>query len=191
MQVSNNDAPMARLFPRPAESAGEGEILTDETRFAIHDQAILPDATGEGATADLLDLVADHRRDLLPALLDALDSSAATREPARGLMALVAACGLVEVPSPCAAALAVAANLERLADSSSPWTHPAQVVRHPDAQALYRLCRARLEDPSETARQRLEQIQPRLERAARLTEKAASRRSQNAALPARWAQRWL
>ncbi len=124
-------------------------------------------------------------------LREALINSESTREHAEQLMELVAACGLTESPSPCATAMAISADLERLANTSSRWTHPAQVVKNPDAQALHKLCTARIEHETGLARERLEKIQPRLERTARLTEKAASRRSQSMARQPKWVASWL
>ena len=125
-------------------------------------------------------------------LLEALNNSASTHEHAEQLNG---AGGCLwfwdEAPSPCATAMAISTDLERLANTSSHWTHPAQVVKNPDAQALHKLCSARIERETGGARERLQKIQPRLERTARLTKKAASRRNQSAARQPRWVDGWL
>ena len=123
--------------------------------------------------------------------LVALNRIWATGLSVRELMKLVAACGLNDSPSPYTTAMAISADLEKLAGTSSQWTHPAQVVKNPDALALYRLCAARVEVEVGAARKRLEEILPRLKRTARLTEKAASRRSQSTPRQPKWVDRWL
>ena len=132
-------------------------------------------------TGDLVDLVADHRPDLLKTLLQVLHDSETTCEHVEKLIELVTACGVSDEVSPCATATAISADLEKLASTSDRWTHPAQVVRQPHLQALHKLCAARSEQETGTARERLANILPRLERAARLMKKAASRRDQEAA----------
>jgi len=132
------------------------------------------------ALADLIDLVANHRSDLLPTLLDALGETESAREPAKALTDLVATSGVADSRNPCATAIAIAADLEKLASVPDAWTHPAQIVRHPHVQALSKLCAARIESNTGSDREQLKKIQPRLERAAKLTERAASRRQQEA-----------
>lgn len=191
MRLSKNEVPAPMLYPLQSDSGGPealAELLGKHN--GAGDQAA-SEQTAFRATADLLDLVSDHRRDLMATLLEALKSSESTREHAEQLIELVAACGVDESPSPCATALAISADLERLANTSSHWTHPAQVVQNPDAQALHKLCQARIERATEADRERLENIQERLERTARLTQKAASRRHQSAARQPKWVDSWL
>ncbi len=180
MRLAKNEVPAPMPIPLQPDPAGGQEALAEilGARFGEAKQGAAP---SERAVADLLDLAADHRRDLLETLVCALKGSGATREHAERLADLVAACGLAEVPRPYATAMEIAADLERLAHTSSQWTHPAQVVPRPDAQALYQLCTARIEHETGPARDRLENVLPRLERTARLTRKAASRRNQSAA----------
>ncbi len=190
MRLSKNEVQAPMPYPIQPETGGSdafAEIL--DKRNGSHRQTA--DPASFRATADLLDLVSDHRHDLLDTLLQALKDSDTTREHAVQLVELVAACGLTEAPSPCATAMAISADLERLANTSSRWTHPAQVVKSPNAQALYKLCTARLEHATGPDRERLEKIQPRLERTARLTEKAANRRNQSAARQPKWVDSWL
>ncbi len=193
MRLSKNEVSAPMPYPLQGASAEGQEALAEVlgTLYGGHHEAARPVPPSVRATADLLDLVADHRRDLLKTLLEALNNSESTREHAEKLMELVAACGLAEATSPCAAAMAISTDLERLANTSSRWTHPAQVVENPDAQALYKLCAARIEGEAGPARERLEKILPRLERTARLTQKAASRRHQSAARQPKWVDRWL
>ncbi len=194
MRLLKNEVPAAMPIPLRNDSAGGGqetrlEVLS--TRFGAGPEAKQSVSPPVSAVADLLDLAADHRQDLLETLLAALKDSDTTREHAEHLMDLVAACGLAEGPRPCATAIAISADLERLAHTSSQWTHPAQVVSRPDAQALYKLCVARIGRENGSVRERLEKILPRLERTARLTEKAASRRNQSAARQPKRVDRWF
>ncbi len=133
------------------------------------------------ATSELMDLVANHRPDLLKTLLDVLHDSKKTRQPVEELLDLITACGVSEATSPCATSTAIADDLEKLASTTDRWTHPAQIVTRPHIQALYHLCTTRLRKETGTAKERLENILPRLERTARLAEKAASRRAQETA----------
>ncbi len=192
MRLLKNEVPAPMPIPLQPDSAGgqEPRLEVVGTRFGVSPEATLTVAPGVRAVADLLDLTADHRGDLLETLLAALKDSDATREHAEHLMDLVTACGLAEGPRPCATAMEISADLERLAHTSSQWTHPAQVVPRPDAQALYKLCAARIGRENGSARERLERILPRLERTARLTEKAASRRHQSAARQPQRLDRW-
>lgn len=193
MRLSKNEVPTPMLFPPQTGSAEGQEALAEAlgTRYGARREANGSAPPSVRDTADLLDLVADHRRDLLKTLLDALKGSESTREHAEHLIELVAACGVDEALSPYATAMSISADLERLAGTSSHWTHPAQVVKNPDAQALFKLCAAKVESEVGPARERLEQILPRLERTARLTEKAATRRSQSATRQLKWVDRWL
>ena len=191
MRLSKNEVPAPMLYPLQPDSerpAALAELLGK--RNGAGDQATSEQASFR-ATADLLDLVSDHRRDLVETLQEALKSAEATREHAEQLIELVAACGVNESPSPCATAMAISADLERLANTSSRWTHPAQVVQNPDAQALHKLCQARIERTTGADRERLENIQERLERTARLTQRAASRRNQSAARQPKSVASWL
>ncbi len=192
MRLSKNEIPAPVPYPLQPASGGQEALagLLGKRNGTRHD-ATTSDPANFRATADLLDLVSDHRRDLMQTLLEALNNSESTREHAEQLMELVAACGLAEATSPCATAMAISVDLERLANTSSRWTHPAQVVKNPDAQALHKLCTARIEHETGPARERLEKIQPRLERTARLTKKAASRRNQSAARQPKWVESWL
>ena len=187
MRLSKNEAPAAMPYPPPANAATNALEAHFETRLESTPFAP-PNAR---AVAELMDLVADHRRELFSTMLEALKGSESTGEHASRLMDLVAACGVAETTSPCATAMAISADLEKLANTASQWTHPAQIVKHPDTQALYRLCASRIESETGTSRERLKKIQPRLERTARLAEKAASRRSQSASRQPQWVDRWL
>lgn len=192
MRLSKNEAPTPMPYPMSGESGGHedlAQILGE--RFGARNGKAKGNPPSRRTVADLLDLVADHRRDLLPTLLAALKDSKPTREHAEQLMDLVVDCGLVESPSPCTTAMTISADLEKLANAAGQWTHPAQVVKHPDAEALYKLCAARIQRESGGERERLVQIQPRLERTARLAQKAASRRSQSAARQPKWVDQWL
>ncbi len=191
MRRSKNEVPATMPIPLQTDTAGGEESLADVlgARFGEGNGAKRTVPPNVRATADLLDLVADHRRDLLETLLAALEDSETTREHAERLMDLVADCGLSEVPSPCATAMEISADLEKLAHTSSQWTHPAQIVERPEAQALHKLCVARIGRENGSSRERLEKILPRLELTARLTQKAASRRSQSTARQR--ASRWL
>ncbi|MEM7582984.1 MAG: hypothetical protein AAF560_06365 [Acidobacteriota bacterium] len=133
------------------------------------------------AVGQLMDLIADQRSDLLQVQIDTLTTCEKTREQANALVKLVSACGVADSQSPCATALAIAADLDKLVHSKDVWTHPAQVIRHPNAKALHRLCAQRVRDASGLEREQLEEVLPRLERAARLSAKAASRRKHGAA----------
>ncbi len=192
MRLSKNEVPAPMPYPLRPDSGGQDALAEFlGKRNGNRHQAPPSAPPGFRATADLLDLVADQRRDLLKTLLEALNNSEPTREHAEQLMELVAACGLAEAPSPCATALAISADLEKLANTSSRWTHPAQVVKNPDAQALHKLCVARIQDATGADRERLEKIQPRLELTARLTKKAATRRNQSASRQSKWVDQWL
>ncbi len=183
MRLSKNDVQAPWPYP-PQTADGDRERL-----FAAFPKSRRPADAGAAeptaaaprqVVADLIDLVANRRADLLRTLLDALDASEPTRTHAGELMDQVASCGVAEAVSPCATAAAIAADLEQLARSGDRWTHPAQIVRRPDVQGLFNLCAALAGRETGPARERLEKILPRLERAARLTEKAASRRVQEA-----------
>ena len=187
MRLSKNEAPATMPYPPPTNAAAN--VL--EAHFEARPETPPLAPPNAQAVADLMDLVAGHRRDLFSTMLEALKGSKTTGEHASQLMDLVAACGVAETPNPCATAMAISADLEKLANTSSQWTHPAQVVKNPDTQALYRLCASRLESETGTARERLQKILPRLERTARLAEKAASRRSQSASRQSKWVDRWL
>ncbi len=192
MRLLKNEVPAPMPYPLQGDPAAGQEALAEVlgARYGDrHDAAAAPPSLR--ATADLLDLVADQRRELFKTLLEALRSSPSTCEHAEHLMELVAACGLAESPSPCTTAMRISADLDRLAGTSSQWTHPAQVVKNPDAQALAKLCAARVGHETGPARERLEEILPRLERTARLARKAASRRSQSAARQPKWVDSWL
>ncbi len=191
MRLSKNEVSAPMPIPLQGGSAGGQEALAEvlTTRFGPTAQRALPPS--ERAVADLLDLAAEYRRDLLETLLAALEDSDATREHAERLTDLVAACGLAESPRPYGTAMEISADLDRLAHTSSQWTHPAQVVPRPDAQALHKLCVARIEREAGPARARLEKILPRLERTARLTQKAASRRHESAARQPKRVDSWL
>lgn len=180
MRLSNRPTPPVLPFPlRPDPSETDTEEPPPGRTQGCEDQP-LAHVTGE-----LVDLVANHRPDLLKTLLDVLHDSELTRAPAERLVELIAACGLTEAPSPCAQSSAIADDLDELAATPHRWTHPAQIVRRPNLPALYHLCTARLSQEGGPKRQRLEAILPRLERAARLTRKAASRRSQEASRQSR------
>ncbi len=191
MRLSKNEAPPSMPYPLQADSVA-GHDLTKVLETSYGQNGTTRTDLPVQSVADLLDLVANQRRDLLEILLMALNDSHTTREHAEQLMRLVSDCGLDESPSPCVTAMAIAKDLERLATTTSQWSHPAQIVKNPDAQALYNLCSARLERESGAARERLLKIQPRLERTARLAQKAATRRSQNQnATRPKWVDQWL
>ncbi len=194
MRLSKNETPTPMPYPLQNDSAQGQEALAEVLGTDYRRNGTVRAASPSSpAIADLLDLVANHRRDLLKTLLAALSDSEPTREHAEQLMGLVADCGLTESASPCVTAMSIAADLERLAVTSSQWSHPAQVVKNPDPQALYKLCTARLERESGAARERLVKIHPRLERTARLAQKAATRRnqSQNTARQSTLVDQWL
>ncbi len=191
MRLSKNEAPTPMPYPLQADSVA-GHNLTEALETSYSQNGAVRADLPVQSVADLLDLVANQRQDLLETLLGALNDSKPTREHAKRLMTLVADCGLDESPSPCVTAMAIAKDLDRLATTTSQWSHPAQIVKNPDAQALYSLCCARLERESGAARERLLKIQPRLERTARLARKAASRRSQNqSSTRPKWVDQWL
>ncbi|MCP3959404.1 MAG: hypothetical protein GY719_16260 [bacterium] len=183
----------ARTLPYPLSADAEGaypdlpEVRGDAEPLAQR----YAKSPAVRTVADLIDLVADRRGELLNTFLKVLEESRTTRRDAAELMALVTACGLTEAPSPCATAIAIYGNLEKLIQAADRWTHPAQIVRNPASQALALLCEARIETESGVVRERLEHILPRLQRAARLTRKAASRRVQDTGRPAEWVDRWL
>ena len=183
MRLSKNEAPTPIPYPLQSDAAGDQGALAEVlgARYGNRHDASQSNPPSVQTTADLLDLVADHRRDLLVTLLEALNNSESTREHTEQLMELVGDCGVIGSPSPCVTAMSISADLERLATTSSQWTHPAQVVKNPDVQALYRLCGVRIERETGEARERLDKILPRLELTARLARKAASRRNQSAA----------
>jgi len=192
MRLSKNEASLPVPYPMHSVHVGRESTFVELPKIRVARNG------GNGSTrqavADLTDLVANYRSDLLKNFLDVVHESESTRSHAAELMGLVAACGVAESASPCATAMAVAADLEKLADDADGWTHPAQTIQRPNVSALYRLCAARVESETGAARQRLEDILPRLERTARLTEKAAARRDQGeaaAAQPSSWADRWL
>lgn len=142
--------------------------------------------------ADLMDLVATGRPDLAPVFQNLLEAAEPARGPAAELAALVAACDTSDAAAPGRAALAIAADLDVLIAAGDAWNHPAQVLKCPAVQALRGLCAARLETASGTERERLEEIRPRLERAAELERKAAVRRSRKGSgVRTDWVQGWL
>ncbi len=136
-------------------------------------------AISAAAIGQLMDLIANQRSDLLPIQIETLTACESTREHATALLDLIKACGVAETASPCATALAISADLDKLVRSTDTWTHPAQVVRHPDAKALHNLCVHRVQSAAGSELEDLRQVLPRLERAARLAKKAASRRTQD------------
>ncbi len=193
MRLSKNEVPAPMPIPMQPDSVAGEEVLAEVLggRFGARPEAGRSMPPNVRAVADLLDLAADHRRDLLATLLAALKDSEATRVHAEHLADLADACKLAEGPRPYTTAMNIAADLEKLAHTSSHWTHPAQIVERPDAQALHKLCVARIGRENGTARERLEKILQRLERTARLTEKAASRRNQSAGRQPKSIGRWL
>ncbi len=181
MRLSNNEFP-SPILPYP---------LTSDAMLEARDDGRRPSPVPNlRSTAELLDVVANRRRDLLPMLWQALRAAESTRDHAETLLDLVATCGSADKPSPCRTALAIAGDLDTLAETSSRWSHPAQVVESPDALALYRLCAARAQVAVGGERERLERILPRLERTARLVKKAASRRNNGNHKP-KLVDRWL
>lgn len=175
MRLSKSSTPAPLPFPIRHDSApGDSE---DVSGHSARSTTASPLAR---ATSELVDLVANHRPDLLKTFLDVLHDSRKTREHTEKLIELIADCGVSEAASPCATSAAIAEDLEKLASSTDRWTHPAQIVRRPHVQALHRLCAARVHHEAGATRKRYESILPRLERAARLTEKAALRRVQEA-----------
>ena len=136
-------------------------------------------APSQRVVAELMDLVAAQRPDLWMTFVKVLEESESTRGHAMELLALIDDCGVSEAARPCATALSIAADLERLAHASDGWSHPSQILRKPDAEALHKLCAARVGRPGDPDREALLGIRPRLERAARLALKAASRRGQS------------
>jgi hypothetical protein len=189
MRLSKNEVPTAIPYPLPSGPAGDSESLGALFGASARFQGV--PAPSLRATAELLDLVADRRRDLLSVLWQALRTSESTRDHAELLLDLVATCGSAGAPSPCRTALAVSEDLERLASTSGSWSHPAQVVESPDVPALYKLCAARVQVASGAERERLEKILPRLERTARLVRKAAARRNNGVARKPSLVERWL
>ena len=173
----------ASLFPYPIRTkdaaSGSASLPAAETSAdnSAKNKASQPSPR---ALADLIDLVANHRSDLLKTFLDVLDEAGSARQATEELTDLVAASGVPESHSPCATALAIAADLDRLAAAPDEWTHPAQIIRRPHVQALSKLCAAKVQRCTGSDRLRFEEILPRLERAAKLTERAASRRQQEA-----------
>lgn len=144
------------------------------------------------AVADLVDLVSAGRPDLLPTFLHVLATSAPAREHATELTDLVTACGTSTATAPCRSALAIAADLDVLSKADQRWSHPAQILQRPAIQALRDLCSARLENGTDAQRQGLEEILPRLVRAAELERKAATRRSRKGSTARTdWIQSWL
>lgn len=190
MRLSKNEASPSVPYPLQPVGAGRESTFVDLPRFRVARTA--EKGSTRQAVADLVDLVANYRSDLLNGFLDVVHESETTRIHAAELMDLVAACGVTESPSPCATAQAIAADLEKLAETADEWTHPAQIVKRPNVTALHKLCAVRVEAETGQARRRLELILPRLERTARLTEKAAARRDQGASeRRPDWADRWL
>ena len=143
MRLSKNEASPPLPYPLHPVNGGRASTFVELPRFRV--------ARGAGngsvrqAVADLTDLVANYRSDLLKSFLDVVHESESTRGHATDLMDLVASCGVAESASPCATAMAVAADLEQLAESAEGWTHPAQIIERPNVSALYRLCAARVE----------------------------------------------
>ncbi len=106
----------------------------------------------------------------LARLLDLTDGEAPEIEAAG--WALVAAADLgAEAAIEHALDLLVAADVSR-------WRHPAQVLRspRPDFRRLLAGCEARLEEAGGETRERLEGVREKLERAAKIEEKARQRR---------------
>lgn len=130
------------------------------------------------AIAETLDLVAGHRPDLHSLMLQVFRASDVAGENTEKLTQLVEDCGVGEIANPYRTALGIAQDLEKLATTTNRWAHPTQVLVRPDSQALFRLCSARVEREGEQA-EALREILPRLERAARLAQKAALRRSES------------
>lgn len=181
MRLAKNEVSPSLPYPFHPTASRRG-TLTEVPPVDRQSDPVTARSTAERReVADLMDLVADRRPDLLNGFLEVLGDSDATREHAASLIELVAACGVAESRSPCATATAISVHLEKLVDAAGRWTHPAQIVRWPNVPALARLCAARLEKETGPARGSLEKILPHLERAARLTEKAAARRTQGAA----------
>ena len=191
MRLSKTQVAQALPYPLPADQEGAYPELTEVPGDSEPLAQRYKSSPALRTTADLIDLVANRRGELLNTFLKVLGEAATTRKGAEELMALVDACGLREAPSPCATAIAIYDDLEQLAESADRWTHPAQIVRNPDAQALSLLCAARIETEGGRVRERLERILQRLQRAARLTQKAASRRGQEPDRPTEWVDRWL
>lgn len=192
MRLSKSEVSPSMPYPLQDDATARRNGSYDLPAMRRASDLVATDSPTVRAVADLMDLVADHRSDLSQRFLDVLSESKTASTHARELSNLIAACGVAEASSPCATAIAIAADLERLARAGDGWTHPAQIVKRPNVSALARLCAARIEGESGEDRERLEKIQPRLARAARLTEKAASRRDQGAAgRRSSWADRWL
>ena len=180
MRLSKNDVPAPMPYPLPSSPVGDSEDSITVLGGSYSSRSQTSPRPSLRATAELLDLVADRRHDLLSMQWQALRNAEATRDHAEKLQDLVAVCGTTDAPSPCRAALAVSDDLDRLTGTSSSWSHPAQIVESPNAQALHQLCVARIQYAVGTELERLEKILPRLERTARLTKKAAQRRTNGA-----------
>ncbi|MEM7349956.1 MAG: hypothetical protein AAF657_04065 [Acidobacteriota bacterium] len=178
MRLSKSEATPPFAYPIQSGAASSSDSFAEFSHLTSDPPAPAPSS---GALADLIDLVANHRSDLLPTLLDIFEATEGAREQATELTDLVAACGVSEEANPCATAITIAVDLDKLIETADRWTHPAQVVKWPKARSLHRLCTWRLERSAGAERRQLEEILPRLERAARLTERAASRRFQEAA----------
>ncbi len=163
-------------YPLRTLAARQGAILNATPRNATNGSNGSISITAIG---QLIDLIANERADLLPIQVDALTTCESTREHATALIELITACGVADAASPCTTAMSISADLDKLARSTDPWTHPAQVVRHPDAQALHKLSIHRVRNATGSELEQLQEVLPRLERAARLSKKAASRRSQD------------
>lgn len=176
MRLMKTETTPLLTYPIRPESANPQDSFARLTKLRPKESTATPT---HGALASLIDLVANHRSDLLKTFLGILAEADGSCEQAEALTDLVAACGVAEASSPCATAIAIAEDLDKLLEASGHWTHPAQIVERPNAQALYKLCEQRLEGAAAgNERERLSEILPRLERAARLTEKAALRRVQ-------------
>ena len=189
MRLSKNQAP--RTLPYPVRTKPKSRHRLSEARSTESLVSRYQTSSNLRATADLLDLVAGRRADLVKILLEIFGEAPSVRAHAEELQDLITICGVSEGVSPCATAMAIAADLEQLVGSADRWTHPAQIVRDPSSMALSRLCAARIERAKGPVRENLVQILPRLERAARLAEKAASRRVQGASRQPKRVDRWL
>ncbi len=115
----------------------------------------------EEAVAAMLELVASRRPDLLPAYLDMASNS-----PARfAVLELVADVGLRDSPDPYRGLLKIMADLDQLERRRGGWTHPRQIVSHPNVGALLYFCRARIQNAAGIGkRRRLEVMARKLQR---------------------------
>ncbi len=111
--------------------------------------------------ADILELVAGQRPDLLPVYLDIVANS-----PARfAVLELASDLGLRDTHDLHPVVLEIIADLDRLEKRRTGWRHPKQIVDDPNVAGLLQFCRARSHNvPGISRRRRLEIMGKKLQR---------------------------